>query len=186
METQARHRAQPPSQFRCRAPQPRRATLHAKYFTERTSPVIPHWPYRPMDLPGRRYLCAGCCSAVLICSHCDRGHRYCTPGCAEHARRRSVRASGRRYQDSLRGRHAHAERQRRYRARQHKVTHQGSPPGVAPAQLRSEPTVPVAPGPWHCSRCRRPLPDWVRQDFLHRRIRRNQPDRSMHDPHPRD
>jgi hypothetical protein len=138
-----------------------------------------------MDLPGRRYLCAGCRTAVLICSHCDRGHRYCTPMCAEQARRRSIRASGCRYQDSLRGRHAHAERQRRYRARQQKVTHQGSPPGDVPDQLPSEPTVPVTAAPWHCFRCRTSLPDWVRQDFLRRRIRRIQPDRRMHGPHPR-
>lgn len=65
-----------------------------------------------MDLPGRRYLCAGCRTAVLICSRCDRGQRYCT-GCAGEARRRSVRAAGRRYQASLRGRHAHAKRQQR-------------------------------------------------------------------------
>lgn len=139
-----------------------------------------------MDLPGRRYLCVGCRTAVLICSHCDRGQRYCTPRCADEARRRSVRASGCRYQDSMRGRHAHAERQRRYRARQQKVTHQGSPPGVAPDQLPSEPTVPVTPVLWQCCRCRRPLPDWVRQGFLLRRIRRSPPDRRMHGPHPRD
>mgnify|MGYP007097586828 CR=1 FL=1 len=66
-----------------------------------------------MDLPGRRYHCAGCRTAVLICSHCDRGQRYCTTRCADEARRQSIRASGRRYQDSSRGRHTHAERQRR-------------------------------------------------------------------------
>jgi len=74
-----------------------------------------------MDLPGRRYLCAGCRAPVLICNHCDRGNRYCTAQCAHQARRRSVRAAGWRYQVSLRGRHAHAERQRRYRARQQEV-----------------------------------------------------------------
>ncbi|MDP1654082.1 MAG: hypothetical protein Q8L56_15300 [Rhodocyclaceae bacterium] len=56
-----------------------------------------------MDLPGRRYLCAGCRGAVLICSHCDRGHRYCTTTCAEAARHHALRAAGSRYQASLRG-----------------------------------------------------------------------------------
>ena len=138
-----------------------------------------------MDLPGRRYLCAGCRTAVLICSHCDRGQRYCTTGCAGQARRRSVRAAGRRYQDSLRGRHAHAKRQQRYRARTQKVTHQGSPPPAVSDQLQSEPSAPEKPVPWHCCRCHHPLPDWVRQGFLHRRIRRNPPDRRTNAPHPR-
>ena len=144
-----------------------------------------------MDLPGRLYLCAGCRTAVLICSHCDRGQRYCT-GCAGEARRRSVRAAGRRYQASLRGRHAHAKRQQRYRARtalhslrSQKVTHQGSPPPACADQLSSEPSVPVKPVPGHCWRCQRPLPDWVRQDFLRRRIRRSPPDRRTHVYHPR-
>ena len=138
-----------------------------------------------MDLPGRRYLCAGCRTAVLICSHCDRGHRYCTTTCAKEARRRALRAAGRRYQASRRGRHAHAQRQRRYRVRQQKVTHQGSPPVALPAQLAPEPTAPVKRTPWHCWRCRHALPEWVRQDFLRRRIRRTQTNRSVHGPYPR-
>lgn len=145
-----------------------------------------------MDLPGRRYLCAGCRTAVLICSHCDRGQRYCTRGCADLARHRSVRAAGCRYQDGLRGRHAHANRQQRYRTRMalyplrsQKVTHQGSPSPACADQLSSEPSVPVKPVPWHCGRCHRPLPDWVRQGFLRRRIRRRPPDRRTHAYHPR-
>ena len=145
-----------------------------------------------MDLPGRLYLCAGCRTAVLICSHCDRGQRYCTTGCASQARRRSVRAAGRRYQASLRGRHAHAKRQQRYRARMalhslrsQKVTHQGSPPPACADQLSFEPSVPVKPVPGQCCRCHCSLPDWVRQDFLRRRIRHNSPDRRTHVYHPR-
>jgi hypothetical protein len=84
----------------------------------------------------------------------------------------------------LRGRHAHAERQRRYRARQQEVTHQGSPPGALAAQLPSEPTAPTKRAPWHCWRCRQSLPEWVRQDFLRRRIRRIQPDRRIRGPDP--
>ena len=85
-----------------------------------------------------------------------------------------------RYQTSRRGRHAHAERQRRYRAKQQEVTHQGSPPTGPSVPLSTQPTAPVNPGSWHCCRCHRPLPDWVRQDFLRCRIRRHQPDRSPH------
>ena len=145
----------------------------------------PHWPSLPMDLPGRRYLCARCRTAVIICSHCDRGHRYCTARCADQARRTAIQAAGCRYQTTRRGRHAHAERQRRYRAKSQKVTHQGSPCLTPPVPLRSEPIVPVTPAPWHCCRCHRPLPDWVRQDFLRCRIRRHSNDRSTHGPYPR-
>ena len=41
----------------------------------------------------------------------------------------TLHAAGRRYQASHRGRIKHAQRSRRYRARQNKVTHHGSPPG---------------------------------------------------------
>ena len=133
-----------------------------------------------MDTPGRRYLCARCRCAVVICSHCDRGNRYCTPHCAEHARRQALRAAGRRYQTSLPGRTAHAQRQRCYRARIQKVTHQGSPPLPPAAPLTPEPTLPAHPLPGHCCRCHRALPDRVRQDFLRCRIRRHPLDRSVH------
>ena len=136
-----------------------------------------------MDLPGRRYLCARCRTAVIICSHCDRGHRYCTITCADQARRTAVQAAGCRYQATRRGRHAHAERQRRYRAKPQKVTHQGSPPKPPAVPLRFEPIVPVNPGRWQCCRCHRPLPDWVRLDFLRGRIRRNRLYRNTHGPY---
>ena len=133
-----------------------------------------------MEIPGRRYLCAGCRKAVVICRHCDRGNRYCDHACSQAARQRHQHAAGQRYQATLRGRHAHAERQRRYRARKQKVTHQGSPSLPPPVPLRSEPIAPVIPVPWHCVRCHRHLPDWVRLDFLRCRIRRHPPDRSSH------
>ena len=147
----------------------------------------PHWPSLPMDLPGRRYLCARCRTAVIICSHCDRGHRYCTSRCADHARRNAIHAAGCRYQASRRGRHAHAERQRRYRAKQQKVTHQGSPPPPLPVQLAAEPIVKksTSPPPWHCHFCHQGLPEFVRQDFLRCRIRRSYSNRrTPFDPYP--
>jgi hypothetical protein len=66
---------------------------------------------------------------VVICSHCDRGNRYCGKQCAQTARRQSQREAARRYQASRRGRFAHAARQRRYRRRRSaKVAHQQFPP----------------------------------------------------------
>ena len=89
----------------------------------------------------RLFLCARCRRQVLICSRCDRGQRYCGARCSGPARRESLRAAGRRYQHSRRGRHCHAERQRRYRrrwredARVHKVTHHGSACAPCGAEL---------------------------------------------------
>jgi hypothetical protein len=60
------------------------------------------------------------------------------------------------------------------------VTHQGSPPLAPPVPLSTEPTAPVMLALWHCCRCLRRLPDWVRQDFLRCRIRRHPTDRSSH------
>ncbi len=109
-----------------------------------------------MEPNPRRYLCACCRTAVIICSHCDRGNRYCSKACATQVRTCRVQAAGERYQTSLRGRHAHAARQRCYRSRQaNKVTHQGSPPEALPVLLPPdatslEPDVPVdqARGRW--------------------------------------
>ena len=127
-----------------------------------------------MELAGRRYLCAGCRAVVVICSHCDRGNRYCNRACSQAVRKRCMREAGQRYQSSLPGRHRHAERQRRYRARMQKVTHQGSPPPAPPVQLPSAPTPPQTSAGWRCWRCQRALPECIRQDFLRRRIRRPQ------------
>ena len=80
----------------------------------------------------RLFVCAGCRRQVLICSCCDRGQIYCAGNCAPYARRCSLRAAGRRYQTSRRGRLAHAVRARRYRARVKKVTHHGSHPLCRP------------------------------------------------------
>ena len=98
---------------------------------------------------GRTFACALCQREVLLCSGCDRGQRYCGVGCRAQARRLSLRAAGRRYQDSRAGRFAHARRARRYRRRQDGqrqdsprpkiVTHQASQ--VQPLQ----PTVVVDP-----------------------------------------
>lgn len=129
-----------------------------------------------MENTARLYHCARCHRQVVICRHCDRGNIYCAQGCAEAARKEGLRAAGRRYQRSRQGRLRHAERQRRYRARRQKVTHQGS--------LSSSPDDPLVTGPERptgdrptgpglandlcCHFCRRECGLFLRHDFLHR------------------
>lgn len=129
-----------------------------------------------MENTARLFNCARCQSQVVICSHCDRGNIYCGPSCSQQARRESMKAAGRRYQRSRRGRFAHAERQRRYRAHRHKVTHQGSPQSArndslepeSRASLRRSPFSPVAPARGlYCHLCKRPCSAFVRLDSLH-------------------
>ncbi len=103
-----------------------------------------------MDKSARLFLCAGCSVQVQLCSHCDRGQRYCTPRCSTAARRIAQREAGQRYQRSRGGRTAHAARSRRWRIRHHPitpvapkqfeldaniVTHQGSPDSTHDAPL---------------------------------------------------
>lgn len=137
--------------------------------------------------PARLFLCAGCRAQALICSCCDRGQVYCAGDCAQRARRRKQDAAGRRYQTSHRGRLAHAERARRYRARCNKVTHQGSPQPPSD-DLVSRGSLAMASGAvfsderlrrtgTHCHWCGRRCPDRVRHGFLRRRLRRPGPPR---------
>jgi hypothetical protein len=148
------------------------------------------WP-DDCGTPARFFLCARCRSQVFICSHCDRGQIYCGESCAKEARRRSLREAGRRYQNSRRGRLAHAERARRYRLRRNNVTHQGSPSdqtddllSVVPAAIMTE-AVPTDIRPrWQCHRCGRRCPQFVRHDFLRRRVRRNNRRGPQHDRSP--
>lgn len=79
-----------------------------------------------------------CRALFFICSHCDRGQRYCSSDCRVRARRKQWRAAARRYQQSPEGRLDHRDRQRSYRQRKAvsirmlaprpgtRVTHQGS------------------------------------------------------------
>lgn len=147
-----------------------------------------------MEPPARHYLCARCRTAVLICSHCDRGQRYCASHCAKLARTQSLQSAGQRYQSSLPGRLSHAARQRRYRERQTKVTHHSSPSIPLDDLLPTSPTLPVKRAqppchlPWHCHFCGQLQSQFLRHRFLQRRIRRTLrlSDRreSNHDPSP--
>ena len=103
-----------------------------------------------IDGSARLFLCARCFVQVRLCSHCDRGQRYCTPSCSSLARDTAQREAAGRYQRSRGGRMAHAARSRRWRIRHHRieplatvelvaganiVTHQGSPGSPADAPL---------------------------------------------------
>ena len=132
-----------------------------------------------MEPTSRLFLCARCRKQVIICRRCDRGQIYCAKGCSQIARLHSLRAAAHRYQQSRPGRLSHAERMRRYRLRQQKVTHQGSEPAPANALLstnssinRSPPVLdakPVAQAAVSCSFCGQSCSTFVRQGFLHRR-----------------
>ena len=65
----------------------------------------------------REFDCRRCSRSVRVCRPCDRGQVYCAAGCARSSRHGCLRAARRRYQQSRRGAHLHAARQRRYRAR---------------------------------------------------------------------
>jgi hypothetical protein len=124
---------------------------------------------------GRTFTCAHCHCVVLVCSHCDRGQRYCSGRCRDQARRVAQRKAAGRYQDTPQGRLAHARRQQRYRQARaaKKVTHQGSQalgrgdvlePELSVAQ-RVACEAPPAP-PWHCHWCQRAVTNVVRRGFL--------------------
>lgn len=75
----------------------------------------------------RQSACAVCGLLFRLCAACDYGQVTCCDECGEAHRRAQVRAAGRAYRASRRGRFNGAERQRRYRgakSRDHFVTHQ--------------------------------------------------------------
>lgn len=141
-----------------------------------------------MGLCARLFHCAGCHCQVIICRGCDRGNVYCFKGCARDARRASLRDAAARYRNSRRGREANAARQRRYRARQQKVTHQGSATAADAASLQQDADGRAAePGltppntlnrtsePPRCHGCGRPVSVYLRQQFLHTGTHRRRP-----------
>ena len=131
----------------------------------------------------RFFLCARCRVQVHICSACDRGQIYCAEGCSQLGRSASVRAAGRRFQRTRKGRFAHAERSRRYRQRRQNVTHQGSlilplddllpvDSAVAiSAPLASETTLTATP--MQCQFCGVRCSVFVRLGYLGHRVCRN-------------
>ena len=139
----------------------------------------------------RRFLCAGCGTAVFICTTCDRGQRYCTGDCARTARQHSQREANRRYGCTPKGRVRSAARSQRYRDRR-RVTDQGSlsnrsyavldasattavsePPSIAQLVLiaAAESTAAIGDAV-QCSFCRRWCGPWIRHVPLRRRSSR--------------
>ena len=122
-----------------------------------------------------------CRQAVVICSRCDRGQHYCGLRCSEPSRQEKQRKAQARYRRTFNGRSKQAERQRRFRERRAKVTHQGSTELKAGdlLQARSEPRlVRKLPRPrYHdaCHVCRQPVSPHVRWGFLDRQRRRASP-----------
>jgi hypothetical protein len=133
----------------------------------------------------RFFLCSCYRRQVLLCSQCDRGQLYCGRDCALEVRRRNQRAARARYQATIRGRELHAERSRRYRARQRCVTDQGSIPPGKPAAKANEPPLSVtraaataAPANTNaltlrtaCQCCGKPVSNFVRLSWIRRRSR---------------
>lgn len=67
-----------------------------------------------------------CGALFFICSHCDRGHGYCSDRCREKSRRQQRRDANRRHQQSIEGRLDHRDRQRLYRGRNSRLTSSAS------------------------------------------------------------
>ena len=136
-----------------------------------------------METVARIFLCARCREQVCICSDCYRVQQYCGEDCAHTARRLSLKAAGRRYQSTRRGRSKHAERMRRYRAKKQIVTHHSSPAPAPDALLLlclsvivaaaiAVPAVPArrARRARRCHFCGRPCSVFMRLNFLCGRV----------------
>lgn len=126
-----------------------------------------------MEHSARLFNCASCRYQVVICSDCDRNNIYCSKRCSKEARKESLRAAGRRYQASRRGRLKHADRQRAYRKhRMKKVTHHSSPVlprnDLLPPELHKQAAclAPSAPHGIHCHFCKRFCFAFLRIGFL--------------------
>lgn len=134
-----------------------------------------------MPLSSRLYFCSRCHVQVIICSHCDRGQRYCPGECRHQARSESTQRARKKYQLTRACRFKNAARQQRFRdLRSQKVTHQGSPPTHQNDLLKTRcAESKKTPKPWfsgptvHCHYCGAVCEPFLRQDFMRRqRIKR--------------
>ena len=85
---------------------------------------------------GILWICIPCGRSFVFCLRCDRGHKYCGPGCSQAARRVSRRVNQARYLQTDHGKMKNREHQKAYRASQRKlsVSDQSSPPLVTPVE----------------------------------------------------
>lgn len=136
-----------------------------------------------MSPSARLFHCARCHSQVIVCRDCDRGNIYCGIRCSQAARRDSLRRAGARYRRSRHGRLNNAERQRRFRARQQKVTHHRSVPQSPSAVLAHNPVCPARasfptrkddPSALNCRHCGCDVDPFLRRDYLKTAAHRSQ------------
>jgi len=128
-----------------------------------------------MQNSSRLYHCCRCHAQVVVCSHCDRGQRYCAGGCSQEARKASVKRAGEKYRSGRPGRINNAARQQRFRQRQReKVTHHRSLAIMLRDLLQTLPDrqttddVPAQSGATlHCHHCGVACGPFLRSDFLH-------------------
>lgn len=141
-----------------------------------------------MEPTSRLYQCVLCHTQTVICSKCDHGQIYCRITCAAFARKKSLKAIRARYQKSFKGKINHAASQARYRIKlinlKKIVMDQGSPPVPQHASMNSLENKPVETENGQrksaliCCFCKKPVSDWIRNDFLRRR-RSHASDRSQ-------
>ncbi len=128
-----------------------------------------------MQSSARLYSCSRCQAQVIICSRCDRGHRYCTGQCAADARSASLKRASKRYQSTRAGCFNNAARQQRHRQRQQQiVTHQGSQLATSHDVLKAQSHWPEKVKKYDqngrvlfCHHCGAICEPFLRQDFLH-------------------
>lgn len=128
-----------------------------------------------MSLSSRLYFCSRCHVQVIICSHCDRGQRYCPGKCRHEARSESAQRAMKKYQSTRSGRFKNAARQQRFRDRRlQKVTHQGSPPKhqndllkTRLSEIKKTPKLLFSGSTVHCHYCDAVCAPFLRLDFLH-------------------
>jgi hypothetical protein len=81
-----------------------------------------------------------CGRLFFICSHCDRGQRYCSEPCRLKSRAEQLRAAQRRYLQSPEGREDQSDRQRAYRLRKAALSRASASESVIDHAPKSPPT----------------------------------------------
>jgi hypothetical protein len=126
-------------------------------------------PPSPPKKPFRQRPCKAdnCGRLFFICSHCDRGQRYCSRSCQLKSRAGQLRAAQRRYLQSPEGRKDQNDRQRAYRQRKaalsrislsESVIDQAPKSPPASRMITSRPVLASFETPWQKSR---PEYGWV-------------------------